>query len=109
MDYPFERKIVSQVMAGLKREKKLLHIITGPRQVGKTTAARQLAAKWPGKILIFSADSPIPPGPEWIKGNWERALRLAQTQAKDVLLVFFSLSLSSLAISGNAQGIWLES
>jgi len=56
----FERRVVSDVMQGLQRTKKLLHIIVGPRQVGKTTAAQQIADKWPGEVLTFSADSPIP-------------------------------------------------
>lgn len=89
MNYPFERKIVSEITAGLGRKKKLLHIITGSRQVGKTTASQQIAEKWPGEVLIFSADSPIPPGPEWIQGNWDRAIRLAKSGKgkHDVLLI----------------------
>ncbi len=78
MKQPFERKIVSEVMQGLGRKKKLLHIITGPRQVGKTTASQQIAEKWPGEVLSFSADSPLPPGPDWIEGNWDRAIRRAK-------------------------------
>ena len=89
MNYPFERKIVSEITAGLGSKKKLLHIITGSRQVGKTTASQQIAEKWPGEVLIFSADSPIPPGPEWIQGNWDRAIRLAKSGKgkHDVLLI----------------------
>ena len=89
MNYPFERTIVSEIIAGMQRKKKLLHIITGPRQVGKTTASQQIAAKWTGEILSFSADSPIPPGPEWIQGNWDRAVRVARSKKgkKEVLLI----------------------
>ncbi len=77
MLYPFERKIVFDIVQGLQRKKKLLHIITGPRQVGKTTAALQIAAKWSGEVINVSADSPLPPGPEWIYAQWERASRVA--------------------------------
>ena len=86
---PFERKIVSDVMAGLERKKKLLHIITGPRQVGKTTASHQIAEKWKGETLYFSADSPIPPGAEWVQAHWEHACRLAKSRKpkKELLLV----------------------
>lgn len=85
----YERKVVSEIMQGLQRSKKLLHIITGPRQVGKTTAAQQIAKKWPGEVLSFSADSPMPPGSEWIFGHWQRAVHLAakQTENKEVLLI----------------------
>jgi predicted AAA+ superfamily ATPase len=89
MNHQFERKIVSDIMAGLARKKKLLHIITGPRQVGKTTASQQIAEKWAGEFLTFSADSPIPPGPEWIQGCWNRAVRLAKSSQgeHDILLI----------------------
>lgn len=85
----YERKIVAEILQGLQRKKKLLHIITGPRQVGKTTASQQIAKKWQGDTLSFSADSPIPPGPEWIRGHWERAANLAGRQAghNEVLLI----------------------
>jgi predicted AAA+ superfamily ATPase len=44
-EYFYERPLVSEILTGLGRKKRLLHIITGPRQVGKTTAALQIAAK----------------------------------------------------------------
>jgi len=90
MEHGFERKIVAEIMAGLARKKKLLHIITGPRQVGKTTASYQIADRWPGEVVRFSADSPIPPGPEWIQAGWDQAIRTAKTSGNthDVLLVF---------------------
>ncbi len=85
----YERQIVIEIIRGFQRKKKLLHIITGPRQVGKTTASQQIAEKWQGQVLTFSADSPIPPGPEWIQSNWERTQRLADKQRddNDVLLI----------------------
>jgi predicted AAA+ superfamily ATPase len=86
--YPFERTIVLNVLQGLQGKKKNLHIITGPRQVGKTTAAHQIAAKWPGKSIHASADSPLPPGPEWIYAQWDRAVRLRHKGGnQDVLLI----------------------
>ncbi len=73
---------------GLQGKKKVLHIITGPRQVGKTTAAQQIAAKWPGRSIHASADSPLPPGPEWIHAQWNRAVRLGNREGhQDVLLI----------------------
>ncbi len=85
----YERPIVTEILDGLKRKKKLLQIITGPRQVGKTTASQQIAEKWQGEVLAFSADSPIPPGPEWIQSNWEQAKRVADKQENnnEVLLI----------------------
>ncbi len=85
--YPFERSIVQEILAGMKMPKKLLHIIIGPRQIGKTTAALQVAEKWKGPVINASADQPLPPGPEWIRGHWERAFSSAETEKKEVLLI----------------------
>lgn len=86
--HQFEREIVFKVLQGLQGKKKILHIITGPRQVGKTTAAHQIAAKWPGRSIHASADSPLPPGPEWIHAQWDRATRLKNRDGnQDVLLI----------------------
>jgi hypothetical protein len=47
--------------------------MTGPRQVGNTTAAFQIEAKWNGPVVNASADLPLPPEPEWISSHWARA------------------------------------
>ena len=73
-EFPFRRQVVEQVLAGLQRGKRLIHIITGPRQVGKSVASMQIAAQWEGEVVIASADQPVPPGPEWISAQWELAL-----------------------------------
>ena len=69
----YERAAVHDVLASLSKNRNLLHILVGPRQVGKTTASIQISRKWPGPVLRESADQPLPPGPEWIRTHWERA------------------------------------
>lgn len=64
----------------------LLQVVTGPRQVGKTTAARQVAERWPGPSRYAAADLPFPPGPEWIEGHWQAARRETK-EGKPALLV----------------------
>ena len=76
--YTFERQVVAQVRAGFKRRKRLMHIIAGPRQIGKSVASLQIAAKWQGPVVIASADQPVPPGPEWIHTHWELAILKAR-------------------------------
>ena len=66
MQFTYERPVVKEILSGLGMEKRLIHILTGPRQVGKTTAALQIADKWSGPVVYASVDSPLPPGPEWI-------------------------------------------
>ena len=70
-----QRGVVSEVLKSLRKGRRLIHIVVGPRQVGKTTAAVQIARQWSGPVIRESADEPLPPGPQWIRVQWERAAR----------------------------------
>jgi uncharacterized protein len=72
---PFRRPIADTLTGALKRHSDFLHVLVGARQTGKTTAADQIAAEWPGPVLRASADLAPPPGPEWIESQWRRAER----------------------------------
>jgi len=85
MEPTFERAIVARVRERLARPPELIQVVTGPRQVGKTTAARQIAARWDGPVRYAAADLPLPPGPEWIETQWTLARR--ETGDRPVLLV----------------------
>ncbi len=90
LEYPYERPVVMNILKGIGMKKKLLHIMTGPRQVGKTTAALQIEAKWGGPVISASADLPLPPGPEWVRSHWDRAeheARRAGNERSEVLLI----------------------
>ena len=90
LEYPYERPVVAEVIEGMAMKKRLLHIMTGPRQVGKTTAALQIAEKWRGPVVNASADLPLPPGPEWIQAQWERAVfesKMNEDDDSEVLLI----------------------
>jgi predicted AAA+ superfamily ATPase len=69
----------------LQRPPNLLQVVVGPRQVGKTTAARTVAGRWQGPVHVAAADLPLPPGPEWIETQWLLARR--QLARRPVLLV----------------------
>lgn len=72
-----DRALVAELEQRLRRPPHLLQVVTGPRQVGKTTAAQSLARRWPGPVHFAAADLPLPPGPEWIETQW----RLARSRA----------------------------
>ena len=76
-----------RLATALGRKPPLLHVIVGPRQVGKTTAAEQLIERlgWPS--VYAAADSPLPPGPEWIETQWRLARLRNPGRAGKVLLV----------------------
>ncbi len=82
----FERPIVKSLAVSLKKRLPVFQVLIGPRQVGKTTIARQVMKKLPYPSVYASADSPLPPGPEWIETQW-RLAELQLLKAKTVFLV----------------------
>ena len=84
---PFTRSLVDELATACRRKPSLAQIITGPRQVGKTTAAHQLVERlgWPN--VWAAADLPLPPGPEWIETQWQLARTLEPASGERVLLV----------------------
>jgi uncharacterized protein len=72
----FRRGLVGEVLSSLGKPRRLLHVVVGQRRTGKTTASLQVAGEWSGPVIRASADEPVPPGPEWIRAQWERARAL---------------------------------
>jgi len=84
----YQRAVVGEIVAALRRRSPaLLHVLIGPRQVGKTTAAGQVEASlgWPSHTA--SADAPLPHPPEWIETQWRLARAKAGRSSQRVLLV----------------------
>ncbi len=83
----FRRAVVEDLAAALQGKVPLLQVIVGPRQVGKTTAAEQLAdlLGWP--TVFAAADAPLPPGPEWLDTQWRRARLQEPGRSGKVLLI----------------------
>lgn len=50
-------------------------MLTGPRQVGKTTAARQIADAWVGPTRYAAADEAFPVTLDWLRAEWQLARR----------------------------------
>ena len=82
----FQRRLVDQLRERLHHRGELIQILVGPRQVGKTTAVRQVAASWIGPVRYAAADLAVPPGPEWISNHWELA-RLDQGAEPGLLIL----------------------
>jgi len=61
----------------------LIQIFTGPRQVGKTTAATTLMD--PVTTVYASADLPTPPSVDFIISHWEKARQLKSSQRTLIL------------------------
>jgi len=83
----FTRSLVDGVLKNLERKIPVFEVITGPRQVGKTTAARQIMKKFPFESIYSSADGILPIGTEWIESQWHLAELKAEETSEPVLLV----------------------
>jgi uncharacterized protein len=70
-----ERSFKIQIESRLAETAPLIQVVVGPRQVGKTTAIRQILKD---KGLYFTADSPVPLEPEEIEKLWNQAMTLPE-------------------------------
>ena len=67
----FKRGAVNVILERLQEKRHFIQVLTGPRQCGKTTIARQVmdAVKIPSRYA--SADEPILKDRTWIEQQWE--------------------------------------
>ena len=76
----FVRPQAADLRRRLLEPRRFLQIVTGPRQVGKTTLVTQVAEQSGLPHRFGSADEPTLRGPDWIAQQWEAA-RLAAAEA----------------------------
>ena len=67
----------------LQERLNFIQVVTGPRQMGKTTGLRQIAQRWKGPVHLASADEVAPPTADWIELNW----KIARGMGEGALLV----------------------
>jgi len=83
----YRRSVFAHLSGALDKYRSVIHILAGPRQVGKTTVAKQLLEMWSTARLYATADVVPPPGPEWIETQWARATIQAQDNAPCLLVL----------------------
>jgi hypothetical protein len=67
----YERPFVQRLHESLKAHPDLIHVVLGPRQVGKTTGVQQLLNKLPStETFYYSADGEIQQPSSWILEQW---------------------------------------
>jgi predicted AAA+ superfamily ATPase len=81
----FRRKQVSALLSRLQEKRRFIQVVAGPRQTGKTTIARQVAASLNRQVHYASADAPGIRGAVWIEQQWETARVLKQSGSVLVL------------------------
>jgi len=73
----YQRSLFFDLERILESPSPVMHALIGPRQVGKTTIARQLADSLRIPAVMATADSPTPLDGAWIETQWRRAEILA--------------------------------
>ena len=87
MHSQFRRKLGADLAAAVAAMPQLLHIVLGPRQVGKTTAALQVARDFDGPHHYAAADELSPPSAVWLEQQWTAGRRLATAQQPALLVL----------------------
>lgn len=83
----YERLLKSVLLSLLSRQTPVIHVLIGPRQVGKTTIARQIEHSAGIPVIYATADSPVPLDAAWIETQWRRATAAGTETGSPVLLV----------------------
>jgi len=82
------RIYLEQLTERVEEQRNFIQVVTGPRQVGKTTMVLQLLENTAIRYTYESADGVMNSNFEWILQVWETArLKMKASQAKDYLLV----------------------
>lgn len=83
----FKRDAVNVILGRLKEKRRYIQVLTGPRQCGKTTIAKQVmdAVKIPHHYA--SADEPVLKDRTWIEQQWETARFLLGKHTGTSLLI----------------------
>lgn len=66
----FKREFFSTLLDRLQEKRRFLQVITGPRQVGKTTVVEQVGATLELPVIYASADEPTLKASSWIEQQW---------------------------------------
>lgn len=84
---PFERSPGAELTARLKQPRRFIQVVTGPRQVGKSTLVQQATQKLKSPVRYTSADEPTLRGADWIAQQWDAARLDSAGQAGGVLVL----------------------
>jgi predicted AAA+ superfamily ATPase len=87
----YNRPLQATLLSTLSRPTPVINVLVGPRQVGKTTIARQIEQAIGFPTIYATADSPVPLDSAWIETHWRRANSEGTTTGTPVLLILDEL------------------
>ncbi len=80
---PYQRPQADVLARRLREPRRFIQVMTGPRQVGKSTLVQQVTADLGVPVRYASADEPTLRGAEWLGQQWEAA----RLEASSVLVL----------------------
>ncbi|OQA21213.1 MAG: Archaeal ATPase [Actinobacteria bacterium ADurb.Bin346] len=84
----YRRPVFNKILTRIREKRNFIQILTGPRQVGKTTLARQIINDYKSPIHYVSADEPTLRDRSWINQQWDIArLKITEVKKSDALLI----------------------
>jgi predicted AAA+ superfamily ATPase len=84
---PYQRPQAAALTARLNEPRRFVQVVTGPRQVGKSTLVQQATGALRLPVRYASADEPALRGADWIAQQWEAARREVASRAGAVLVL----------------------
>ena len=69
----FNRPIFKKILDRVEEQRRFIQVLIGPRQVGKTTLARQVIGRATLPAHYASADEPTLKGDQWVQQQWDLA------------------------------------
>ena len=82
----YQRKNFLSIYNRLNEKRRFIQVLAGPRQVGKTTLAHQVAKSLKFPVHFVSADEPMLKSSSWLEEQWEVA-RLQTRHAQEAMLI----------------------
>lgn len=83
----YRRPVFAAALARLRERRRFLQVLAGPRQVGKTTLARQLVEAAGLPAHVATADEPTVRDRAWLLQQWETARDLARDRPGGLLVL----------------------
>ncbi len=77
----YKRAEYQVIKSRLEEPRRFIQVLTGPRQVGKSTVVKQVLKDYDGEYLFFSADNVPATNGAWISDCWSSVRRLMFSKA----------------------------
>ena len=75
------------LLARLLEPRRFIHVVAGPRQVGKSTLVQQAVDRVPVPVIWTSADEPELRDQAWVRQQWDNARTVCSASQSAVLVI----------------------